>query len=50
MNFCREMEGNGDLGKSSDSARIRGQNVSDVEKDTTELANKTPQETKTLRE
>jgi hypothetical protein len=50
MNFCREMEGTGDLGKSSDSERIRGQNASDVEKDATGKANKTPQETKTLRE
>jgi hypothetical protein len=50
MNFCREMEGTGDLGKSSDSARIRGQTVSDVKKDTTEVANNTPQETKTLGE
>jgi hypothetical protein len=41
MNFCREMEGTGDFGKSSDRERIRGQNAPDVEEGATGVANKT---------
>jgi hypothetical protein len=42
MNFCRETEGTGDPGKSSDEEKDPRQTVSDVEEDTTGAANKTP--------
>jgi hypothetical protein len=42
MSFCREIEGTGDLGKSSDNARNPRQNVSNVKKDATGITNKTP--------
>jgi hypothetical protein len=41
MSFCREAEGTGDLGNSSDKARNPRQNASDVEEDATGVANKT---------
>jgi hypothetical protein len=40
----------GDLGKSSDTERNPRQTAFDVEENATEVANNTPQETKTLRE
>jgi hypothetical protein len=50
MSFCRKAEGTGDLGKSSDSERNPRQTAFDVEENATGVANKTSQETKTLRE
>jgi hypothetical protein len=50
MNFCREAEGTGDPGKSSDTARNPRRTALDVEESATRVAYKTPQEAKTLRE
>jgi len=41
MNFCREMEGTGDLGKSSDTVRNPRQTALDVKESATGVANKT---------
>jgi hypothetical protein len=50
MNFCREAEGTGDLGNSSDRARNPRQTAFDVEENATGVANNTSKETKTLGE
>jgi hypothetical protein len=50
MDFCREAEGTGDPGKSSDKERNPRQTAHDVEECATGVANKTPKETKTLGE
>jgi hypothetical protein len=42
MDFCRETEGTGDPGKSSDEEKDPRQTVPDVEEGTTGTANKTP--------
>jgi hypothetical protein len=42
MNFCREAEGTGDPGKSSDRERNPRRNVPDVEEGTTRVTNNTP--------